>query len=84
MPLCTWLVLGCPHSTLGLTYQLAPPSFSSGSWKDGLGFCALIHRHRPELIDYGKLRKVRVLPASALLVPEGWGQAGGGQTGSLL
>lgn len=50
------LLLWCRKKTKG--YEgVDPPSLNnfSADWKSGLAFCALIHRHRPDLIDYASL-----------------------------
>lgn len=49
------LEVWCQRATVG--YPSVDVTNMSGSWKNGLAFCALIHRYRPDLIDFGKLDK---------------------------
>lgn len=58
------LQLWCKKMTDG--YRDVDVKDMTSSWKNGLAFCALIHKFRPDLIDYDSLSKENVLENNQL------------------
>jgi len=52
------LLLWCRKKTAGYR-EIDPPGLQNftGHWRNGLAFCALIHKHQPHLLDYDSLDK---------------------------
>jgi hypothetical protein len=71
------LLLWCKKKTKG--YKGVNVQNFNTSWKDGLAFCALIHKHRPDLLDFdtldpndhaGNLQKAFTVAEEQLDIPQ--------------